>query len=257
MRTFKEMRKAVKDYRAVADGAGKLRDETIRQASEIYAGSLLEQKKAEANALYTEHTFTAKQMLLKDIEAFRTAKIEQLEKNVAKAPTTEQVNKLNELRNRKHLDADELQLVADSMSGSYGALRTLRDIADTHNHLLQVPDYTVIRDDINECCDYAIKMMSHDSTGYTYANFINDREGNMWDNATEPLDTDILCAIPKVERRKITDGETELLNRMFEGISPEQLPFEVNKASKSAEIKRLIELSDVYSPLLETDTESL
>lgn len=250
MKNYKEMRQQVREYRAVANLAKGIFEKTVAECKELYKEPLLTEKVEIAQQEYNERTIIGKRLLVNDIESFRDAKTEQLEKSVAKSPTAEQSAKLTQLATRKSLAADEIEIVAKSMSDNYGAMRSLSDIAESNGQYFNVPDYIEIRDNLNWACDYALKMLDNPSE-YQELEFCGDYSGITWDMVTEPLDTDIFITIPKVERRTLTDNEAELLHTLFGDTPTNTLAFEVNKAAKSPEIKKLIELSPDYGALLE------
>lgn len=250
IRTFKEIRAVAQQWRRELNAAKMKSDCQIEESSKLYGGNLLKQKVSEAKRDY-EKVVERKKELQVQIENLRYDKLSRLRENVAKAPTLEQSAKLDDIRSRREIDIDELTVVAESMSDNYGALRTLREIASKHGYSLIVPDYKDIEQKINNAADYAIRMLDTSEDTYHGLAFYGNYENTPFDYMIDGLDDEnSFSFVPEVKPRVITETEQEILDRVFRGTLPFDLPNRVREAAKSPEMRRLIELSDIYSRFL-------
>lgn len=227
---------------------------TVEKYKSIYAGELLKRKIEEAKAEHDDFVHGNKVKLKDEIEETRKAKLEQLDKAVSTAPKPEQMSVLQTLGLRSNISESELKALASQMSNNYSALRVLRDIAEKSGYFLKVPDFERIRDNINDACDYAIKMLDEVENVNNYwrtAYYGDYNNGNsMYEQLTVGLDNDILLESPEIGKRTITEAEQSILDRLFGSTESWLLPEAVRSASKSPEMRKLIEMSN-YSSFLE------
>lgn len=249
-RTFNEVREAARAHRKAVTAAKVKRDVAIEEVKQNYAGELLKERLASIEDEYFQATMVGEKELRNNIEKLRIDKLTRLKSNVAKAPTSEQVAKLNEIRNRKDIDLDELKIIADSMSDNYGALRTLREIAREHGYSLIVPEYKEIEEQINTAAEYANRMINTSEDTYEGLAFYGNYDNTYFDTLTDGLDNESFSAIPEIKKRTLTDGEHAVLEKLFGRMAPVSLPYLVREAAKSPELRTLIALSDTYGRFL-------
>lgn len=251
--SFKEIRKHAQKWGSEFSTVKENYQQTVEKYKKNYAGDLLKQRLAEAKAEYDAFIHGHKVELKKEIEETRKAKIEQLDKAVSTAPTTEQMTVLQTLSLRSNIAESELRAIAGQMKNNYAALQVLRDIAEKNGYFLSVPSFEGIKENINKACDYAIKMLDEveNVNNYWRMAYYGDYNNgkSMYEQLTAGLDNDILLELPEIKKCTITDAEQSILDRLFKNLEVWQLPEAVRSAAQSPEMKKLIEMSN-YSNLL-------
>lgn len=157
--SFKEIRKHAQKWGNEFTTVKENYQQAVEKYKKNYAGDLLKQRLAEAKAELDAFIHGHKVELKKEIEETRKAKIEQLDKAVSTAPTTEQMTVLQTLSLHSNIAESELRAIAGQMKNNYAALQVLRDIAEKNGYFLGVPSFERIRENINKVSDYAIKTL--------------------------------------------------------------------------------------------------
>lgn len=135
-------------------------------------------------------------------------------------------------------------------------MRTLAEIADKNGFLLPVPDYDTMCEKVNDACDYAIEMLKDESENYGTFGFYSDIEKTQYEYLIEGLDDDGFIATPAPKIRTITDGEKNMLDKLFAGTDSEKtLAERVNEIYKSVpEMQEVIKISE-YAGFVEDGSE--
>ncbi len=192
-----------------------------------------------------------------------------LNKMLADAPTSDQMNLLNALQLQgSSVTADEVSSIALQFTGNYRALHTLQVIAERAGHRFHIPvqyDYQALSDALKYAESY-LKSVIHDlknCTAYRQMGLNSKVFLDVWGNGEDGQKhddlnyktnvVDVLDAneqtTPTVEARKLTDQEKAIVESLFtDGSAPVENTMAM--IMESPELKMLVSLHPKYKALL-------
>ena len=241
----------------------------IDERKSIYAPECRDKLKNQATADFEEKAIELCKEFTNTVTAAIANKKKNLNEMITTPPTQEQVNLLTSLQmRRKNLEKSEILHLAPMLVGNYNAFKTLQVIALESGFKLTVPvslDY----ERLGKAVEWSEKYLNERITDFTLpwrqmspvgrCFFGAEWEDLMYlEQAVQVLDENaqMNAPTPDIYKRELTESENLILERLFDGYSPDNLKIQINEAAKSDELKSLIVLHPEYSKyLVEEDNE--
>ena len=269
MKTFAQIREyAMTRYQDVIRKQDEIQDNYTKVLglniyTQDYLKKIKEQGEAEIASVCADVANELEAFVKDAVAEKRTA----LNKMLADAPTTDQMNLLNSIQFQgTTITADEISSIALQLTGNYRALHALQIIAEKAGHRFHIPvqyDYQALSDalkyaegylnrvirDLRAHSDY--RKMDLDSKiflnvwGNGDTNQIHD-DLNYKTNVVDVLDANEQTS-PTVEPRKLTDQEKAVVESLFtDGPSSRVMAM----IMESPELRTLVSLHPKYKALL-------